>query len=109
VLDAVYGNPERDRLCDATPAVTQQCDGRSACVIVAGNALCGDPDFGVPKRLFLAFKCGGSPARIVTIAETAMIRLGCDGPGAPPPNALAAPGQSAAFHPAAARLPAPAK
>src|ERR1700722_9113335 len=82
MLDAVYGTPERDRLCDATPPLARTCDGRADCVIVAGNALCGDPDVGTPKRLFIAFKCGDRPAQTLTIPEAASVRLHCqDGPG----------------------------
>jgi hypothetical protein len=94
VLDAVYGNPERGRMCDATQPIADQCDGRSNCVIAVSNGMCGDPDYGVPKRLVITFKCGPYPARTVTVAETQVIRLGCDAvppPGPPPPPAPGAP------------------
>jgi hypothetical protein len=94
MLDAVYGTPERDRLCDATPPLARTCDGRADCVIVAGNALCGDPDVGTPKRLFIAFKCGDRPAQTLTIPEAASVMLHC---------------QDAPVASSALRLPASAK
>jgi hypothetical protein len=101
VLDAVYGNPERGRMCDATLPVAGQCDDRSTCVIAVSNGMCGDPDYGVPKRLFITFKCGRYPAQTVTVGEAAVVRLACDAarPPAPPapPSGPANPAEGAAF------------
>ncbi len=97
VLDAVYGNPERGRMCDATAPLAHECDGRSDCVIEAGNGICGDPDFGTRKRLFVTFKCGGLPAQTVTVLEATAVRLRCQ-PGTPP-----GPGENTGFQPPAAR------
>ena len=50
-LSARYGTPETGRVCDATPAIANMCNGRVACDVSVGNtALCGDPDFLVTSR-----------------------------------------------------------
>ena len=77
ILDAVYGNPDTDGLCDATLAVLDQCDERESCLISISNGICGDPARGQFKRLFIAFKCGPYPARTVAGREGAVLRLSC--------------------------------
>ncbi len=78
VLDAVYGNPERGRMCDATLAIGQQCDDRAACLVSVSNGICGDPDYHVAKRLFITFKCGPAPAQTLVVTEASVVRLGCE-------------------------------
>lgn len=56
VLAASYGT--RRRVCDATPAVYDECAGRANCAVPAINALCGDPDRGRRKSLLVEYRCG---------------------------------------------------
>jgi hypothetical protein len=62
ILWADYG---RDgRRCDAGPAVSERCGGKTACDIeVRPNALCGDPFPGKPKLLSVYWRCtdGSAP------------------------------------------------
>ena len=83
ILDAVYGNPERGRMCDATQAVAQQCDERAACVLSVSNGICGDPDFQMAKRLFVTFKCGPAPAQTLVVTEASLVRLACEAAARP--------------------------
>jgi hypothetical protein len=62
-------------------------------VIAAGNGICGDPDFGTRKRLFITFKCGGLPAQTVTVLEATAVRLRC----------VPGPGETTGFRPPPAR------
>ncbi len=84
ILDAVYGNPERGRTCDATLAVAQQCDDRTACVVSVSNGICGDPDYHTAKRLFITFKCGPAPAQTLVVTEASVVRLACNQPTGKP-------------------------
>ncbi|MCW3477452.1 SUEL-type lectin domain-containing protein [Limobrevibacterium gyesilva] len=84
ILDAVYGDAARGRLCDATLAVEQQCDERESCLISVTNGICGDPAYGLAKRLHVAFKCGRAPAQLLVAAEGSVIRLSCAAQAARP-------------------------
>lgn len=44
--------------CNATVEVKKQCDGLTSCDVKATNSLCGDPLFGTPKTLTVAYSCG---------------------------------------------------
>jgi hypothetical protein len=77
ILDATYGDATTRRLCDATSVVAALCDEKNACDIPIGNALCGDPAFGTPKQLHLAFKCGGSVPQLLIAAEPGRVHLVC--------------------------------
>ena len=80
ILDAVYGNADRGRFCDVLLPVSQQCDDRTTCLVSVSNGMCGDPDFGHPKQLYLAFKCGGFPAKVLQAPEGSVVRLACGVP-----------------------------
>ena len=77
ILDAVYGDPEHARWCDATLAVGQQCDDRSSCLVSVGPCICGDPDYGTLKHLYITFKCGPGPAQTLAVAEAGTVRIAC--------------------------------
>ena len=77
-LDAIYGNSSAKLTCDATVAVAKACDGKRKCDIPAGNALCGDPDFGTPKSLYVEYQCGPAVAKSITAFEQTDARLSCD-------------------------------
>ena len=69
IVQSFYGG---SRGCDPTAAVARSCAGKASCSIAASNALCGDPEPGVVKRLRVVFRCGrqggdqdgGSHARV---------------------------------------------
>lgn len=77
-LGAVYGTPATKHTCDATAVVAQACNGKTACNILASNALCGDPDYGTPKSLNVVFECGPALGRSVTAQEETEARLACE-------------------------------
>src|ERR1700738_1669456 len=68
-LGAVYGTPSQQRTCDATAVVAGACDGKKSCDVLAGNSLCGDPNYGTPKTLDLQYQCGPAVARSLTASE----------------------------------------
>ncbi len=77
-LAAIYGTPSENRTCDATEAVARACDGKASCTVVAGNALCGDPDFGTPKSLNVEYQCGPAVAKSITAFEETEAHLRCE-------------------------------
>ncbi len=90
VFDAEYGDQASQRLCDATRVVRALCDGHASCVVPVGNALCGDPAFGTPKKLHMAFKCEGGVPLLIVSPEPSTIQIACPqapSPGAPSPGA----------------------
>lgn len=79
VYDAEYGDAGTDRLCDATRVIAALCNGQGRCTIPVSNSLCGDPAFGTPKKLHMAFKCVGSAPQLLVAAEPGTLRIGCKG------------------------------
>jgi hypothetical protein len=77
ILVAIYGTPATHHTCDATAVIAHGCDGRTICDVLAGNWLCGDPDYEVPKTLDIVFTCGPAEARSVTAAEASVAHLAC--------------------------------
>jgi hypothetical protein len=77
VLAAIYGTPATHHTCDATAVIARGCDGRTSCDVLAGNWLCGDPDYEVPKTLNIVFTCGPAEAHSVTAAEASLAHLSC--------------------------------
>jgi len=77
ISQANYGSDSRG--CDPTAAVAQSCAGRTSCSVAASNALCGDPDPGVVKKLKVVFRCGRrSSDRIVEALEhAAPLQIAC--------------------------------
>lgn len=68
------------RGCDPTATIARSCTGKASCSVAASNALCGDPEPGVVKRLRVIFRCGreGS-SRTVEAIENAAAVLACTG------------------------------
>jgi hypothetical protein len=62
--------------CDATEAVRAACDGRPSCSVRASDALCGDPEPTVLKKLEVVHACRGEE-RWVEVAEGAAVSLAC--------------------------------
>jgi hypothetical protein len=77
IMDAVYGDVASRHLCDATPNLTAICEGLNPCKFQVSNALCGDPAPNVPKRFFLAFKCGILPTQTLVAPEMATVAISC--------------------------------
>lgn len=77
ILAAVYGTPVTHHTCDATAVIARGCDGKTSCDVLAGNWLCGDPDYETPKTLDVVFTCGPAEARSVTAAEQSVAHLAC--------------------------------
>lgn len=77
-LSAVYGTPSEQRTCDATAVVAGACDGKSSCDVLAGNSLCGDPNYGTPKTLDVQYQCGPAVAKSLTASEQSDAHLSCD-------------------------------
>jgi hypothetical protein len=77
IVDAVYGVLPTRQLCDATAVIAAICEGANPCAFLTSNALCGDPAPNVPKRLFLAFKCGVLPVQTLIAPEPSQVRLAC--------------------------------
>ncbi|MDJ0656721.1 MAG: hypothetical protein QNJ40_21350 [Xanthomonadales bacterium] len=76
IITADYGSDRR--ACDATYAL-DHCQGRGYCEIRATNALCGDPDRGTRKDLYLRYSCGGYGAESVQIREGQALTISCAG------------------------------
>lgn len=76
---AAYGSDSR--LCDATAAVNEQCGGKPSCTIAASNGLCGDPDYGVVKKLKVIYRCSRDGEDIVAEAteHASPVTLSCSG------------------------------
>jgi hypothetical protein len=73
VEEAEYG--ARGAMCDARQAVRNAVERNGA--VVVGNQLCGDPAYGVEKRLRIVFRCGdGEPERVIG-REKETLRLSC--------------------------------
>ena len=49
-----------NRICDAAPAVSYECEGQSRCSVDATNDLCGDPAQGTRKVLRVGYWCNGN-------------------------------------------------
>ena len=77
ILAAIYGTPATHHTCDATATIARGCDGKDVCDVLAGNWLCGDPDYQVPKTLTVVFTCGPAEARSVSAAEASVAHLSC--------------------------------
>ena len=79
VTQAAYGSDSR--LCDATAAVNEQCGGEAACDIAASNALCGDPDYGVVKKLKVLYRCSRDGEDMIAEAteHASAVTLSCSG------------------------------
>lgn len=74
VDEARYG--ARGAVCDARRAVRQEAE-RNGGVVVAGNHLCGDPAYKVPKRLDVVYRCGNDAPIRVAAREDDTLRLDC--------------------------------
>jgi hypothetical protein len=74
VEDAVYG--VRGAMCDARHAVRNAVQ-RNGGVVTAGNQLCGDPAYGVEKRLRIVYRCGDSEPVRAFARENETVRLSC--------------------------------
>lgn len=72
--EAVYG--ARGAVCDARRAVRQEAE-RNGGAVVAGNHLCGDPAYKVPKRLDIVYRCGDDAPLRVSARENDTLRLTC--------------------------------
>lgn len=66
VKRAIY-RADRVNSCDATEKVKYICDGNESCTVEANNELCGDPSYGITKKLKIEYSCGkkGSSKTIV--------------------------------------------
>lgn len=76
IVQSFYGG---SRGCDPTAAVARSCTGQTSCSIAASNALCGDPEPGVVKRLRVVFRCGrqGADRTVEAIEHTAPLEIAC--------------------------------
>ncbi len=63
--------------CDARGAVQQLVGWRRHADVPAGNNLCGDPAYGMPKFLFVRYRCGDSQAARAEAPENAILQLSC--------------------------------
>ena len=80
VLDALWTDDQR--ACDATRAVADYANGRSAATVQAGNGLCGDPAPGRRKALLVEYACGdpaycGNEVRTASAQEGRAAQLVC--------------------------------
>jgi hypothetical protein len=73
IEDAEYGL--RGASCDARWGVRREL--RSTGVVVAHNDLCGDPAYGVQKRLRIIYRCGDSEPMRAFAREGETLRLRC--------------------------------
>lgn len=76
IVQSFYGG---SRGCDPTAAVARSCTGKASCSIAASNALCGDPEPGVVKRLRVVFRCGrrGMDRTVEAIEHKAPLEIAC--------------------------------
>lgn len=74
VEQAEYG--ARGRTCDARWAVRQEAE-RNGGAVLAGNQLCGDPAFKVPKTLTVVYRCGNDAPLQASARENDTLRLVC--------------------------------
>ena len=76
IVQSFYGG---SRGCDPTAAVARSCAGKASCSIAASNALCGDPEPGVVKRLRVVFRCGrqGGDRTLEAIEDGTPLEIAC--------------------------------
>lgn len=75
ILEAYYYGMAN--YCDASTALKHACDGKTACTITAADALCGDPEPSVAKRLAVVYACR-SQRKTDDQAQGSQLRLACD-------------------------------
>jgi hypothetical protein len=63
--------------CDARGAVQQMVGWRRHFDVPVGNNLCGDPAVGMPKFLFLRYRCGDSQSARAEAPENSVLQLNC--------------------------------
>ena len=73
IEEAEYG--VRGSVCNAHRGVRDEIERTG--VVVADNALCGDPAPGEPKRLRIVYRCGDSEPVRVFAREGETLRLRC--------------------------------
>lgn len=75
VQSAVYG---MSKTCNATSALADQCNDKANCSFSVGNHLCGDPEFGVVKRIKVSYQCTNGGAKTQTAQEYESMTLSCE-------------------------------
>ncbi len=63
--------------CDARGAVQQMVGWRRHFDVPVGNNLCGDPAYGMPKFLFIRYRCGDSQPARAEAPENSVLQLNC--------------------------------
>lgn len=63
--------------CDARGTIQHMVGWRRHFDVPVNNNLCGDPAFGVPKHLFVRYRCGDSQSARVEAPENAILQLSC--------------------------------
>ena len=63
--------------CDARGQIQQMVGWRRHFDVPVSNNLCGDPAYGVPKMLFVRYRCGDSQPAKAEAPENSVIQLNC--------------------------------
>lgn len=63
--------------CDATSKIKEICKDQETCTVSADNNLCGDPKFGMSKKLIVEYSCGKT-GKSVRADEGTNATLSCE-------------------------------
>ena len=76
IEEARYGARDAG-MCDARGAIQRIAGWRRHIDVRVDNNLCGDPAYGVPKMLFVRYRCGDSQSARVEAPENGVMQLSC--------------------------------
>lgn len=69
IRNATYAIADQSKRCNSTERVAKICDGLKTCRLTPTNELCGDPQRGTPKYLFVTFSCGDLGQPVAQLRE----------------------------------------